>query len=97
MDTPLGLSASPNWRPEDHAEPSVFRPEHLLREARRQLGRPEQDVPAVCVLDPDGDLVRHLRGSGAARPSQGWACYHTDLVEFDRRRQREGVGSSLRV
>lgn len=83
MDTGAGLSTSPHWRPDDHAEPSVFRPEHLLREARRQLGLPEQDVPPICVLDPDGDLVRHLRRTGAARPSPGWACYHTELVEFD--------------
>ena len=34
------------------------------------------------MLDPDGDLVRHLRRTGQARPSPGWACYHTDLVEF---------------
>ncbi len=66
----------------DFASPSVFRPEHLLREARRQKGLPDQDVPAVCVLDPDGDLVRHLRRTGQARPSPGWACYHTELAEF---------------
>lgn len=68
--------------PKDHAAPSVFRPEHLLREARRQRGLPDRDVPALCVLDPDGDLVRHLRRTGRARPSPGWACYHTDLDEF---------------
>lgn len=70
------------WRPRDHAAPSVFRPEHLLREARRQRGLPERDVPDVCVLDPDGDLVRYLRRTGGARPSPGWACYHTELSEF---------------
>ena len=64
------------------AAPSVFRPEHLLREARRQKGLPDLDVPSVCVLDPDGDLVRHLRRTGQARPSPGWACYHTELAEF---------------
>ena len=68
--------------PKDAAEPSVFRPEHLLREARRQRGLPDRAVPAVCVLDPDGDLVRHLRHTGQARPSPGWACYHTALHEF---------------
>ena len=39
-------------------------------------------MPQVCVLDPDGDLVRHLRRSGKAQPSRGWACYHTELFEF---------------
>ena len=68
--------------PRDHAAPSVFRPEHLLREARRQKELRDCDVPEVCVLDPDGDLVRHLRATGQGRPSSAWACYHTDLVEF---------------
>jgi len=67
----------------DHTAPSVFRPEHLLREARRQRRLPERDVPAVCVLDPDGDLVRYLRRTGKGRLSPGWACYHTELLEFD--------------
>lgn len=68
--------------PKDHAAPSVFQPEHLLREARRQRGLPDRDVPPVCVLDPDGDLVRFLRRSGRAQPHPGWACYHTGLDEF---------------
>lgn len=67
----------------DHAAPSVFKPENLLREARRQRGLPERDVPEVCVLDPDGDLVRFLRRNRRARPCEGWACYHTELFEFD--------------
>ncbi len=68
--------------PKDHAAPSVFRPEHLVREARRQRGLPDRPVPDLCILDPDGDLVRHLRQTGRARPSPGWACYHTTLEEF---------------
>jgi len=58
---------------------SAFTPESLLREARRQKGLEVQDVPAVCVLDPDGDLVRRLRDDGRARIDRSWACYHTDL------------------
>ena len=60
-------------------EPSAFTPENLLREARRQKGLPAGRVPDVCVLDPDGDLVRHLVGSGRAVRDPAWACYHTDL------------------
>lgn len=41
-------------------ERSVFTPESLLREARRQKDLPDQSVPDICVLDPDGDIVRHL-------------------------------------
>jgi uridine phosphorylase len=62
-----------------HAAPSVFRPENLLREARRQLGLPDEAVPAVCVLDPDGDIVRALSATGRSRKAPGWACYHTEM------------------
>ena len=44
-----------------HDAPSVFAPENLLREARRQKGLVDAPVPRVCVLDPDGDIVQHLR------------------------------------
>ena len=66
----------------DQTAPSVFEPAALLREARRQKGLPRVDVPAVCILDPDGDIVRRLRNSGQAERSQTWPCYHTDLYEF---------------
>lgn len=61
---------------------SVFRPAALLREARRQKGLPSADVPSVCVLDPDGDLVRRLRRDGRARRFEAWPCYHTQLDSF---------------
>lgn len=66
-----------------YGDPSVFRPEALLREARRQRRLPTLAVPAVCVLDPDGDLVRYLKRTGRAKPHEGWACYHTELLTFD--------------
>lgn len=65
----------------DHAEPSVFQPESLLREARWQRGLDAESVPAVCLLDPDGDVVRWLQQIGRGRRSETWACYHTDLWE----------------
>lgn len=67
----------------DHSAPSVFEPANLLREARRQKGVPNVEIPEICLLDPDGDIVRALRRTGRARPSRGWACYHTELFEFD--------------
>jgi hypothetical protein len=67
----------------DHAEPSVFQPESLLREARRQRCRNEQPIPDVCLLDPDGDVVRWLQQTGRGRRSESWACYHTDLWETE--------------
>jgi len=62
--------------------PSVFRPAALLREARRQKGLAAVDVPAICILDPDGDIVRALREAGRARRFDGWPCYHTALDTF---------------
>jgi uridine phosphorylase len=62
--------------------PSVFTPESLLREARRQKELPVGQVPAICVLDPDGDLVDHLHTAGRARRDAAWACYHTHLDIF---------------
>jgi uridine phosphorylase len=66
----------------DLEAPSVFRPEALLREARRQRQLPLVAVPEICILDPDGDVVRHLKRTGAGRIHEGWACYHTELLAF---------------
>ena len=63
----------------DHEESSVFQPAHLLREARRQRSLPLGVVPRICLLDPDGDVVRRLRDLGQAHRSPVWACYHTEL------------------
>jgi hypothetical protein len=62
--------------------PTVFEPSALLREARRQKGLTEVPVPAVCVLDPDGDIVRRLRDDGRAQKDGSWPCYHTELYRF---------------
>ena len=62
--------------------PSVFLPAALLREARRQKGLATVDVPPVCILDPDGDIVQTLRQSRQSRPFEGWPCYHTELDTF---------------
>jgi uridine phosphorylase len=62
-----------------YAEPAVFTPANLLREARRQKSLAYEQVPRICVLDPDGDIVEHLRETGCAEPDPYWACYHTRL------------------
>ena len=62
--------------------PSAFTPESLLREARRQKGTPNMPVPEVCILDPDGDIVRYLRARDRAQPVAGWACYHSTMDCF---------------
>lgn len=81
----------PSLARNDHEEPSVFRPESLLREARRQRGLPVGPIPDVCLLDPDGDVVRFLARSGRGCRSSSWACYHTDLWETDVDEIRVGV------
>ncbi len=62
--------------------PSVFEPVVLLREARRQKGLVALDVPPLCILDPDGDIVRHLKEAGRAKRYEAWPCYHTELYSF---------------
>jgi uridine phosphorylase len=71
--------------------PSVFIAAALMREARRQKNIKETHVPSVCLLDPDGDLVRHLRRTGHARPFEGWPCYHTELDVFTLAGRQVGI------
>lgn len=96
MDLPPLLDAKA------YDEPSVFEPVNLLREARRQRGLPNVPVPAVCLLDPDGDMVRYLTKNGRATAHSGWACYHTTLWTFELGGREVGVigcavGSSFAV
>jgi uridine phosphorylase len=66
-----------------YAQPSAFTPENLLREARRQRRVPDFSIPEICVLDPDGDIVRNLLARGEARLENRWACYHSQLYSFN--------------
>jgi len=70
---------------------SAFKPENLLREARRQKNLPEAPIPEICILDPDGDMVRYLCNAGLASRHPGWACYHTDLYVFREGGQEYGI------
>jgi uridine phosphorylase len=73
------------------SSPSVFRPAALLRVARRQKRIPIVNVPAICILDPDGDIVRRLRKEGRSKPFEGWPCYHTQLDAFELAGQTVGI------
>ena len=84
-----------------YSEASTFTPQNLLREARRQKGIAEADVPSVCVLDPDGDLVRRLKNR-QARLDHSWSCYHTQLYRLSQNDLELGfvgcaVGASFAV
>ncbi len=73
------------------SSPSVFLPDALIREARRQKGLAPVSVPDVCLLDPDGDIVRMLKRTGQARRFEAWPCYHTDLETFSLGGQPTGI------
>lgn len=73
----------PNTHRKYYEETSVFQPGNLLREARRQKNIQESPVPHVCILDPDGDLVRYLRRTGKTKKNRSWACYHSEMYTYD--------------
>jgi uridine phosphorylase len=66
----------------NYSEASVFTPENLLREARRQKKIKKCNVPKICVLDPDGDILKFLQKHKQATLNKCWACYHTELFNF---------------
>ena len=72
-----------------YGESSAFVPENLLREARRQKGLIDESVPEVCVLDPDGDIVRQKTAEVTRDPH--WACYHTELYRIAHAGRQFGV------
>ncbi len=76
------MSLPPILQNKHYDQASEFTPENLLREARRQKALSTGQVPAICVLDPDGDIVRYLRATDQAHLNPDWACYHTELYNF---------------
>lgn len=64
-------------------EPSVFLPENLLRESRRQNNIKECNVPEICLLDPDGDLADYLLKKQLCVKNECWACYHSTMYEYN--------------
>ncbi len=71
--------------------PSLFTPEALLAAVRAERPRAAEPVPAVCVLDFDGDLTDALVAEGLARPCPAWACFHTSLYRVEVARQTCGL------
>lgn len=84
-------SSSPLLDSKAYDELSVFDPDALLNEARRQKELTEESVPDVCVLDPDGDIVDHLVETGCAERFEPWPGYHTDLYVFEHAGREYGV------
>ncbi len=79
----MSTSQPPILRGKRYDQASLFVPENLLREARRQKNIPEGQVPPICILDPDGDIVRSLVATRRAKVNPYWACYHTRLYNFE--------------
>jgi uridine phosphorylase len=87
---------------DDFSAPSIFRPENMLRESRRQKGLAAAPVAPICILDPDGDMVRYVRQTKDAKRAAHWACYHTCMWEWEEEGQRfaiigSAVGGSFAV
>ncbi|MDF9744670.1 nucleoside phosphorylase [Natrinema salsiterrestre] len=91
MTDPSDPDTSPLFEAKDFDESSVFAPEALLENARRQKHLPERSVPEICILDPDGDIVRQLTATGEARNDEAWPGYHTDLYRFERNGEEFGI------
>ncbi len=92
----------PILRNKHFGRPSVFTPKNLIREAKRQKAIADKKVPSICILDPDGDIVRNLRAEKKARLNPYWACYHTKMYIFEYEEIEFGiighaVGSSFSV
>jgi len=75
----------------NYRAPSLFAASALLREARRQKNLETKSVPPICILDPDGDIVRRLRRSGDSQQFEAWPCYHTQLDTFSLSDQTVGI------
>jgi uridine phosphorylase len=69
----------------DHAtaEPSAFTPQQLIEDLRRIRGVPQGAIPAVCILEFDGDITDWLVGQGMATPVASWACFHTTMFAVE--------------
>src|SRR5438552_15543290 len=60
-------------------QPSAFTARRLMEDVRRSRRIPPGTVPALCILEFDGDLTDSLERTGLARPYEPWACFHTTM------------------
>jgi uridine phosphorylase len=67
--------------PFDHA--SAFTAQELINDVRRRRQIPTGNVPAVCILEFDGDLTDWLVREHVAKPFGAWACFHTSMFTMD--------------
>jgi uridine phosphorylase len=69
----------------DHAldQPSAFTAQSLIDDVRRSRRIPIGNVPAVCILEFDGDITDWLVREGIAKPFEPWACFHTSMFVME--------------
>lgn len=60
-------------------EETSFEPNDLVRAVRRTRGVEQGAVPALCVLDFDGDLTDKLVERDRVRPCPNWPCFHSRM------------------
>lgn len=82
---------SPLLKAKQFDEKSVFTPDTLLKEARRQKDLPDSEVPNFCILDPDGDIVRYLTSTDRVEKDMSWPGYHTNLYRFSLEGNEVGI------
>lgn len=85
------MSDTPILSQKYYEKPSVFQPDNLLREARRQKEITELVIPEICIFDPDGDIEEYVILKHGAKFNRAWACYHTKLFEFNYEGQKLGI------
>jgi len=64
-------------------QPTAFRPEDLVAAVRLERGRGIAPVPAVCVLEFDGDLTDKLLERGELARCEQWPCFHTTMWRWE--------------
>jgi uridine phosphorylase len=64
-------------------QPSVFTARNLMDDVRRLRRIPDGSVPALCILEFDGDLTDALVRQGLATPFPLWPCFHTAMFTIE--------------
>jgi Phosphorylase superfamily len=62
---------------------SAFTPDNLIDSVRRARHIVEGHIPALCVLEFDGDLTDWLVAQGLAKPVPSWPCFHTTMYAIE--------------
>lgn len=64
-------------------ETSAFTAEALIESVRHIRSVPPGPVPALCILEFDGDLTDWLVAQGLATPFASWPCFHTTMFSVE--------------